>query len=80
MTSLSITLEDMRRQIAAILEQPVSAVEDGVNLLDLGLDSMRMMELAMRWSEESGLYVDFGSLAEHPEIRTWWKLLSDQGE
>ena len=80
MTSPSMTLEDMRRQIASILEQPVSAIEDGANLLDLGLDSMRMMELATRWSEESGLYIDFGSLAEHPEIRTWWKLVSDRGE
>ena len=80
MTSLSITLEDMRRQIAAIIEQPVSAVEDGANLLDLGLDSMRMMELVTRWSDESGVHIDFGSLAEHPEIRTWWKLVSGQTE
>lgn len=78
MTSPSITLERMREQIAAILEQPVSVIEDGANLLDLGLDSMRMMELATRWSDECGLYVDFASLAEHPEIRTWWRLVSDR--
>ena len=80
MSSTSLTLEDMRRQIAAILDLPISSVEDGVNLLDLGLDSMRMMELATRWSDNSDLYVDFASLAEHPEIRTWWTLVSDRAE
>ena len=72
-----LTLERMREDIATILEEPVSDVEDGLNLLDLGLDSMRIMELAQRWSEESGVFVEFGSLVEDPEINAWWKRVSD---
>lgn len=74
----SFTLQDMRKQIADILEQPVEAIEDGVDLIDLGLDSIRMMELATRWSQSLDRYIDFGALAEHAEVRAWWKLVSDE--
>ncbi|MCG8468291.1 MAG: phosphopantetheine-binding protein [Gemmatimonadetes bacterium] len=68
----------MRADIAAILDQPTSLVEDGVNLLDLGLDSLRIMELADRWSQASGVFVDFAMLAEEPEVTAWWGLISDR--
>ena len=77
MTDSALTLERIREDVAAILEAPVSAVEDGMNLLDLGLDSMRIMELAQRWSDESGAFVDAASLMEEPEVTAWWKRVAD---
>ena len=77
MTDSARTLERIREDVAAILEAPVSAVEDGMNLLDLGLDSMRIMELAQRWSDESGAFVDAASLMEEPEVTAWWKRVAD---
>ena len=77
MNQPTLTLDRMRADIATILDEPPSVVEDGVNLLDLGLDSMRIMELAQRWSDESGVFVDFGSLVEDPEITAWWRRVSD---
>lgn len=79
MTDSALTLERIRADVAAILEAPASAVEDGMNLLDLGLDSMRIMELAQRWSDESGAFVDAASLMEEPEVTAWWKRVSDPG-
>lgn len=79
MTDFALTLERIREDVAAILEAPASAVEDGMNLLDLGLDSMRIMELAQRWSDESGAFVDAASLMEEPEVTAWWKRVSDPG-
>lgn len=78
MNEPKVTRERMRADIAEILDQPVAVVEDGMNLLDLGLDSMRIMELAERWTEESGGFVDFASLAEHPELGAWWNVVSGQ--
>ncbi|MEM7416852.1 MAG: phosphopantetheine-binding protein [Gemmatimonadota bacterium] len=77
MTDSVFTIERMRQDIADILEVSVESIEDGVNLVDLGLDSMRIMELADRWSDAAGGFVDFASLAEHPEVTRWWSLISD---
>lgn len=71
-----MTFERMRADIASILDQPISAVQEGVNLLDLGLDSLRIMELAERWSRECGHMIEFASLAEHPEVSAWWRWVS----
>jgi bifunctional isochorismate lyase/aryl carrier protein len=45
-----LTLEQMRADIAALLADEGSTVAAGDNLADLGLDSIRIMTLAERWS------------------------------
>lgn len=77
MTDGVFTIDRMRRDIADILGEPESEIQDGVNLVDLGLDSMRIMELAEKWSDEIDALVDFASLAEHPEVKAWWSLISE---
>lgn len=77
MTDGVFTIDRLRQDIADILEVPASDIENGVSLVDLGLDSMRIMELAERWSDEMGTVVDFASLAEHPEVGAWWDLVSE---
>ena len=49
--------------------------EDNENLIDYGLDSVRMMALAARWRQAHG-DIDFVSLAKNPTIDGWWALLS----
>lgn len=78
MTEGTLTLERMRADVAELLEERPEAIEVGVSLLDLGLDSLRIMELAERWSRRTGTVVDFASLAEEPELGAWWKLVSDR--
>ena len=48
---------------------------DDDNLIDYGLDSVRMMALAARWRKVHG-DIDFVMLAKKPTIDAWWKLLS----
>ncbi len=48
---------------------------DDDNLIDYGLDSVRMMALAARWRKVHG-DIDFVMLAKNPTIDAWWKLLS----
>lgn len=69
------TLEDMRRDVARLLELEPSAIGDEDNLIDLGLDSMRLMQLATAW-RGAGASVDFGMLAERPELAYWHALLA----
>ncbi|MET2612279.1 phosphopantetheine-binding protein, partial [Klebsiella pneumoniae] len=45
------------------------------NLIDYGLDSVRMMALAARWRKVHG-DIDFVMLAKNPTIDAWWALLT----
>lgn len=72
---MSLTLEQMRADIAQIIELDAAEVGDSDNLSDLGLDSLRLMELVTRW-EQAGAVVDFGIFAEHATLGEWWAELS----
>ena len=48
---------------------------DDENLIDYGLDSVRMMALAARWRKVHG-DIDFVMLAKNPTLDAWWALLS----
>lgn len=67
-----MTLDRMRADVARLIDLEPEEVADDANLADLGLDSMRLMQLAMGW-EQAGLAVDFGVLAEHSTLRDWWR-------
>ncbi|MFD2405602.1 phosphopantetheine-binding protein [Azorhizophilus paspali] len=49
-------------------------VED--NLLDFGLDSIRLMSLLEGW-KRAGAQVSFVQVAEQPTLAHWWSLLSE---
>ena len=67
-----LTLERMRREVAEILYLEPEEVGDEDDLLDLGLDSVRLMSLTARWNE-AGARVSFAELGEHPVLRRWWE-------
>lgn len=67
-----MTLDRMRADVARLIDLEPEEVADDANLADLGLDSMRLMQLAMGW-EQAGLAVDFGVLAEYSTLGDWWR-------
>ncbi|WP_370177877.1 phosphopantetheine-binding protein [Alteriqipengyuania sp.] len=71
----TMTLEDLRRQLAEVMEIDPADLPDDGNLIDLGLDSMRAMNLAMQW-EEDGLELDFADLAESETLAGLWSLIA----
>ena len=74
---MSLTRALMRADIAELLDCDPVEIEEGVNLLDLGLDSLRIMQLTERWSHSADVPVDFASLAEEPELAAWVRLVAD---
>ncbi|WP_437616717.1 isochorismatase family protein [Sorangium sp. So ce834] len=68
-------LDRLRGDVAEILDQPASALSDREHVLDLGLDSIRLMTLVERW-RAAGLDVTFVELGELQTLAQWWELLS----
>ena len=74
-TTQKLTLDRMRRDIAAMLhEDDPSEVGDDDNLMLLGLDSMSAMTLITRW-QEAGVAVDFMDMAGATTLAGWWQLV-----
>ncbi|WP_437803424.1 isochorismatase family protein [Sorangium sp. So ce693] len=68
-------VERLRGDVAEVLDQLPSAISDRDNVLDLGLDSIRLMTLVEQW-RAAGIDVAFVDLAELPTLGHWWELLS----
>ena len=75
---MSLTLERMRADIARVIHLDPEEVGDGDSLPDLGLDSLRLMRLALQW-EEAGLKADFSMFAEHTTLGEWWTEITARG-
>lgn len=66
----------LRVALAAMLGVAPGALTDDTDLVDAGLDSIRVMALAERWTAE-GVAVDFMDLVEDPTIGAWTALARD---
>ncbi|NJL85992.1 MAG: isochorismatase family protein [Leptolyngbyaceae cyanobacterium SM1_1_3] len=65
----------LRQQLGELLQQPPQTFGTEENLLDWGLDSLRLMSLVEIWRGR-GAEVSFTDLAERPTIAAWAQLLS----
>ncbi|BBG30095.1 isochorismatase family protein [Zymobacter palmae] len=70
-----VSFAQLRAQVVALLDDDGDDVENDDNLIDFGLDSIRMMNLAAQWNR-GGHAVDFTLLAREPTLAAWWALLS----
>ncbi|TCP81657.1 aryl carrier-like protein [Rhizobium sp. PP-CC-2G-626] len=64
-------MEQMRRDIATMIYVDPDEIGDDDNLMDLGLDSMRAMNLLLLW-QERGNVLPFSELAASPTLISWW--------
>ncbi len=72
--SVPATKAALRALVLPLLDESDEPMDDE-NLLDYGLDSVRMMALAARWRKVHG-DIDFVMLAKNPTLDAWWALLS----
>lgn len=69
---MAVTLEKMRADIAEMIGEEPETIGVDDNLMDLGLDSMRLMNLILLW-QEAGVDLEFGEFAEHFTLGAWWE-------
>ncbi|WP_313146749.1 phosphopantetheine-binding protein [Stenotrophomonas sp.] len=69
-----LDLERMRADVARVLDCGAADIGDDDNLMDLDLDSMRMLGLVLAWGN-TGLPLEFSQLAEHSTLRQWWAVV-----
>lgn len=74
LTHLPSSLDDLRARIAAQLQLPASDLGNDDNLIDWGLDSIRIMALLEVW-RRGGRELSFMQLAEQATLTAWWNLL-----
>ena len=74
---LPASLQALRAEVAALLEMPAVELGSEDNLLESGLDSIRLMSLLERW-KRAGATLTFVELAEAPTLTAWWRLLEAQ--
>ncbi len=75
---LPASLDELKHAIANSLQISATELQEEDNLLDWGLDSIRLMSLLESW-RRAGLEINFMTLAEQPTLSAWWALL-DQHE
>jgi aryl carrier-like protein len=73
LTLETLTIERMRADIAKVLHEAPEDIGDDDNLIDLGVDSLRALNLSLAWSEAVPL--DFSELAEHVTLAGWWAVV-----
>lgn len=71
---LPASLDELRTLIAQSLQVSMVELGEEDNLLDWGLDSIRMMALLENW-RRGGRELSFMALAEQPTLAAWWALL-----
>ncbi len=67
----------VRSAIMALLPEPFEFGEEA-NLIECGLDSLRIMRLLNQW-RKAGANVTFAELLENPTLREWSYLLREKG-
>ncbi|WFE37405.1 non-ribosomal peptide synthetase [Micromonospora sp. WMMD998] len=73
-----LTAEAMRADVAHLLGIEPTDIDPDVDLVGLGLDSLRTMQLVNQW-RRNGTDLTFAELAEAPVLHRWWELLAAAG-
>jgi aryl carrier-like protein len=75
-TSSTLTREQIIGDIAEILQVPAAEIGDETNVLDVGLDSVRLMSLIERWRAAGAVKADLVALASDPVVGSWVRELT----
>ena len=74
-----LSLDRLRSDVAEALDEEPGSFADDENLIDLGLDSIRLMSLAARW-REAGFAAGYLDLAQEPTVAAWHALLLEDAK
>ncbi|MGW0039543.1 phosphopantetheine-binding protein [Gordonia sp. NPDC003376] len=72
-----LTRERIVGDIAEILDLHDTEITDETNVLDIGLDSVRLMSLIERWRAAGAVHADLVVLASDPVVGSWIRELTE---
>lgn len=72
---MALTLHQILADVADCLGEDLADIPVDENLVDYGLDSVRIMTLLEGWRRDHGVTADFADLAEKPAVEAWAELL-----
>ncbi|MBB5953733.1 aryl carrier-like protein [Saccharothrix tamanrassetensis] len=75
-----LSADQVRADVADLLGCDPAELAPDADLLDLGLDSVRIMGLVERWRAAGATRLEFADLAEQPELGHWTALVTGAGE
>ena len=73
----AMTLERMRADVAHMLRENPAEIGLDDNLMDWGLDSMRLLNLVLTWNE-AGLQLDLSEIGAETTLNGWWRLVQQR--
>lgn len=68
---MALDIEQLRQDVADVLGEEPGEIPVDENLLDYGLDSIRIMTLVGRWKQRDGIEASVPELYEEPVITAW---------
>ncbi|MDA2627087.1 isochorismatase family protein [Bacillus cereus] len=73
----ALTLKTVHEQVAILLEESPANLSEQDNLIDRGLDSIRIMSF-VEMLRKKGIEATFVDLAERPTVADWWEFISQK--
>ena len=74
----AFTLERMRADVARMLREDPENIGLDDNLMDWGLDSMRLLDLVMSWNA-AGLNIEVMEIGAETSLSGRWRVIQQQG-
>ncbi|WP_240498173.1 phosphopantetheine-binding protein [Williamsia sp. 1135] len=74
----TLSKEQVVADIAAALGIPPEELAEDTDLIDAGLDSIRLMSLVEKWRSAGAADVDFPVLASEPVVGHWVEVLVNE--
>ncbi|AGP31597.1 phosphopantetheine-binding protein [Corynebacterium terpenotabidum] len=74
--SIDEVMEELMAKVAVLMNTGVEDLDPDEELMDQGLDSVRLVEV-VTFLREAGYHADFADLAEESSLNAWRELLED---